>query len=120
MPEWPRIEPCVKRPRPITRALGSPRARRWCGTSPLRKPLNATQAPFYRWFEDGQLNASANCLDRHMGTEVENKTAIIFESDDGQVTRVTYRELLERVAQFANALKAMGVQRAIVWWCTCP
>jgi acetyl-CoA synthetase len=78
---------------------------------PFTQTLNATQAPFYRWFEDGQLNASANCLDRHMGTEVENKTAIIFESDDGQVTRVTYRELLERVAQFANALKAMGVQK---------
>ena len=46
-----------------------------------------------------------------MGTEVETKTAIIFESDDGQVTRVTYRELLERVAQFANALKAMGVRK---------
>lgn len=78
---------------------------------PFTQTLNATQAPFYRWFEDGQLNASANCLDRHMGTEVETKTAIIFESDDGQVTRVTYRELLERVAQFANALKAMGVQK---------
>jgi acetyl-CoA synthetase len=78
---------------------------------PFTQTLNATQAPFYRWFEDGQLNASANCLDRHMGTEVETKTAIIFESDDGQVTRVTYRELLERVAQFANALKAMGVKK---------
>ncbi len=78
---------------------------------PFTQTLNATQAPFYRWFEDGQLNASANCLDRHMGTEVETKTAIIFESDDGQVTRVTYRELLERVAQFANALKAMGVRK---------
>ncbi|MFZ9098106.1 MAG: acetate--CoA ligase [Burkholderiaceae bacterium] len=78
---------------------------------PFTQTLNAAQAPFYRWFEDGQLNASANCLDRHMGTDVETKTAIIFESDDGQVTRVTYRELLERVAQFANALKAMGIQK---------
>ncbi|MEG1456969.1 MAG: AMP-binding protein, partial [Comamonas sp.] len=56
-------------------------------------------------------NASANCLDRHMGTDVEHKTAIIFEADDGAVTRVSYRELLERVSQFANALKAQGVQK---------
>lgn len=49
-----------------------------------------------------------------MGTPVENKTAIIFEADGGEVTKVTYKELLARVSQFANALKARGVQRAIV------
>ncbi|MDP5022741.1 MAG: acetate--CoA ligase, partial [Burkholderiaceae bacterium] len=58
----------------------------------------------------GELNASANCLDRHMGTPTENKTAIIFESDDGQVTKVTYKELLSRVARFANVLKTQGVK----------
>ena len=73
--------------------------------------LDDSNKPFYKWFADGQLNASANCLDKHMGTPVENKTAIIFEADDGQVTKVTYRELLTRVSQFANALKAHGIQK---------
>src|SRR5690606_24700869 len=80
-------------------------------TKPFTRTLDESNAPFYRWFDDGELNASANCLDRHMGTPVENKTAIIFEADDGTVTRITYRELLTRVAQFANALKARGVAK---------
>ncbi|TFZ04199.1 acetate--CoA ligase [Ramlibacter rhizophilus] len=80
-------------------------------TRPFTRTLDESRAPFYRWFDDGQLNASANCLDKHLGTPVENKTAIVFESDDGQVTTVTYRELLTRVARFANALKAQGIGR---------
>lgn len=80
-------------------------------TKPFTQTLDESKAPFYKWFADGELNASANCLDKHMGTPVENKTAIVFESDDGQVTRVTYKELLARVSQFANALKAQGIQK---------
>ncbi|ADU98908.1 acetate--CoA ligase [Alicycliphilus denitrificans] len=80
-------------------------------TRPFTKTLDESNAPFYQWFADGELNASANCLDRHMGTPVESKTAIIFEADDGAVTKVTYKELLARVAQFANALKAQGVKK---------
>ena len=78
---------------------------------PFTQTLDESNAPFYRWFADGELNASANCLDRHMGTPAENKTAIIFEADDGAVTRVTYKELLARVSQFANALKASGIKK---------
>lgn len=78
---------------------------------PFTKVLDESNAPFYKWFYDGELNASANSLDRHIGTPVENKTAIIFESDDGKVSHVTYKELLERVCQFANALKAEGLQK---------
>ncbi len=80
-------------------------------TKPFTRTLDESNAPFYQWFDDGELNASANCLDKHMGTSVENKTAIIFEADDGTVTNVTYRELLARVSQFANALKAAGIQK---------
>jgi acetyl-CoA synthetase len=80
-------------------------------TKPFTKVLNESEAPFYKWFEDGELNASANCLDRHVGTPVENKTAIVFESDDGKVSQVTYKELLGRVSQFANALKARGIKK---------
>ncbi len=78
-------------------------------TKPFTKTLDESEAPFYHWYTDGELNASANCLDRHIGTPTENKTAIIFEGDDGSVTRTTYRELLARVSRFANALKAQGV-----------
>ncbi len=78
-------------------------------SKPFTRTLDESNAPFYQWFNDGELNASANCLDKHMGTAVENKTAVIFESDDGNVTRTTYRELLTRVSQFANALKAKGI-----------
>ena len=78
-------------------------------TKPFTRTLDESNAPFYQWFDDGELNASANCLDRHMGTSTEHKTAIIFEADDGSVTRITYKELLARVSQFANALQAHGV-----------
>ncbi|MDO8248954.1 MAG: AMP-binding protein, partial [Rhodoferax sp.] len=78
---------------------------------PFTKTLDESNAPFYKWFEDGELNASANCLDKHMGTPVENKTAVIFEADDGTVTKTSYKELLAKVSQFANALKASGIQK---------
>ncbi len=78
-------------------------------TKPFTRTLDGSNAPFFQWFADGELNASANCLDRHIGTPTEAKTAIIFEADDGAVTRITYKELLARVSQFANALKAHGV-----------
>jgi acetyl-CoA synthetase len=80
-------------------------------SKPFTRTLDESKAPFYKWFDDGELNASANCLDKHMGTPVENKAAIIFEADDGKVTQVTYKELLARVSQFANALKAQGIQK---------
>eukprot|EP01034_Spumella_vulgaris_P036191 gene36191-44641_t len=80
-------------------------------TKPFTRTLDESKAPFYQWFDDGELNASANCLDKHIGTPTETKTAIIFEADDGAVTKVTYKELLARVSQFANALKAHGVAK---------
>ena len=80
-------------------------------SKPFTRTLDESQAPFYKWFDDGELNASANCLDKHMGTPVEDKVAVIFEADDGTVTKTTYKELLARVGQFANALKAHGIQK---------
>jgi len=78
---------------------------------PFTQTLDESNAPFYQWFADGELNASANCLDKHMGTPTENKTAVIFEADDGTVKKTTYKELLVQVSQFANALKVAGVQK---------
>jgi acetyl-CoA synthetase len=80
-------------------------------SKPFTKVLNEKNAPFYKWFEDGKLNASANCLDKHIGTANENKTAIVFEADDGAVTKVSYKELLGKVSRFANALKKQGIKK---------
>src|SRR5690349_6799369 len=80
-------------------------------SKPFTKTLDESKAPFYRWFHDGELNASYNCLDRHLKTQPD-KVAIIFEADDGAVTKITYRELHRDVCRFANALKAMSIKPA--------
>ncbi|MCC7135014.1 MAG: AMP-binding protein, partial [Nitrosomonas sp.] len=77
--------------------------------TPFTRVLDETDAPFYKWFDDGQLNVSWNCLDRHLATN-GNKTAIIFESDEGVVARCSYRELHAQVCRFANGLKSLGVK----------
>ncbi|CAN1524897.1 Acs Acyl-coenzyme A synthetases/AMP-(fatty) acid ligases [Burkholderiaceae bacterium] len=78
---------------------------------PFTKTLDESKAPFYKWFEDGTTNASYNCLDRNLQNGNANKTAIIFESDDGKVTKVTYQELHDRVCQLANALRKRGIKK---------
>jgi len=77
---------------------------------PFTKTLDESKAPFFRWFHDGETNASYNCLDRHLKTQPD-KTAIIFEADDGKVTRITYKALYHEVCKFANALKARGIRK---------
>ena len=76
---------------------------------PFTKTLDESKAPFFKWFYDGELNASYNCLDRHLKTTPQ-KVAIIFEADDGKVTKITYQELYHEVCRFANGLKAMGIK----------
>jgi len=78
---------------------------------PFTKVLDSSQAPFFKWFEDGTLNVSYNCLDKQVEAGLGGKVAIIFEADDGQVTRVTYSELLAKTCRMANALKAQGVKK---------
>jgi len=77
---------------------------------PFTKVLDESKAPFYKWFEDGTTNASYNCLDRQVEAGLGDKTAIIFEADDGTVTKVTYKELLDQVCKMANALRKMGIK----------
>ncbi len=87
-------------------------------TKPFSTVLDESEAPFYRWFGDGELNVSANCLDKHLDTPTADKTALIFESDDGKVTKITYRQLHARVCEFANGIKALGHktgERAIIY-----
>jgi acetyl-CoA synthetase len=77
---------------------------------PFTQVLDESNAPFFKWFADGQLNVSYNCLDRHLESQ-PNKVAIVFEADDGSITKVTYRQLYHRVCQFANGLKRLGIRR---------
>ncbi|GGC32162.1 acetyl-coenzyme A synthetase [Paraburkholderia caffeinilytica] len=79
--------------------------------TPFTKVLDESKAPFYTWFDDGQLNASYNSIDRHVEAGNGERVAIIFEADDGTVTNVTYHDLLQRVSRFANALKKRGVKK---------
>jgi acetyl-CoA synthetase len=79
--------------------------------TPFTKALNSSDAPHFKWFEDGTLNASHNCLDRQVAAGLGDKVAIIFEADDGAVTRSTYAELLARTCRMANALKSRGVKK---------
>ncbi len=76
---------------------------------PFTRALDDSRAPNYRWFTDGRLNASFNCLDVHL-QERGHKTAIIFEGEPGDTRRLSYRELHAEVCRFANALKAQGVK----------
>ena len=78
---------------------------------PFTKVLDETNAPFYKWFEDGELNVSYNCLDRNLENGNADKVAIVFEADDGTVTRVTYRDLHARVCRLANGLRSLGVRK---------
>ena len=77
--------------------------------TPFKKVLNTEHAPMYKWFEDGTLNVSYNCLDRQVAAGRGDKVAIIFEADDGKVTHTTYAQLLAQTCRMANALKALGV-----------
>src|SRR5580700_4958496 len=77
---------------------------------PFTIPLDDSEAPNYRWFTDGQLNVSYNCLDVHL-RERGDKTAIVFEGEPGDVRKLTYAELHGEVCRFAKALKGLGVGR---------
>jgi acetyl-CoA synthetase len=78
---------------------------------PFTSTLDESNAPFYEWFKDGLLNASYNCLDRNLKNGNADKAAIIFEADDGTVTRATYQDLYERTCKFANGLKSRGIKK---------
>jgi acetyl-CoA synthetase len=77
---------------------------------PFERTLDESDAPNYRWFTDGQLNVSWNCLDANLPERAE-KIAIIFEGEPGDVRTLSYRELHAQVCRFANALKALGAKR---------
>jgi acetyl-CoA synthetase len=69
------------------------------------------KAPYAKWFVDGKLNASVNCLDRHVRSARRNKAAIIWEGEPGDRRTLTYWDLHRQVSTFANVLKSLGVKR---------
>ena len=72
--------------------------------------LDDSNPPFYKWFTDGELNLSYNCLDRHLDTHGD-KVAYHWIGEPGDTRTITYRELYEDVCRFANALTELGVER---------
>ena len=77
--------------------------------TPFTQVLDESNAPFFKWFADGTLNASYNCLDRNIERGLGDKTALIFEADGGEVTKISYADLLAKTCQIANALKSVGI-----------
>jgi acetyl-CoA synthetase len=75
------------------------------------KRVLAWNPPRARWFVGGKLNASVNCLDRHIGTAVGNKAAILWEGEPGEERTLTYAQLFRETCRFANVLKDLGVKK---------
>ena len=77
---------------------------------PFSTVLDDSKAPFYKWFTDGEMNVSWNCIDKHLESSAD-KTAIIFEGEQGDTRHISYQQLHDDVCQFANGLKARGVSK---------
>jgi acetyl-CoA synthetase len=73
--------------------------------------LDWSNAPFAKWFVNGKINISYNCLDRHLTTWRRNKAAIIWEGEPGDSRTLTYAQLHREVCQFANAMKQLGIKK---------
>ena len=76
---------------------------------PFTQTLDESNAPHFKWFSDGEMNVSYNCIDRHLAKHAD-KTAIIFEGEGGDVRKLTYQQLHDEVCEFANALKDHGIR----------
>ncbi|MEX5634676.1 acetate--CoA ligase [Parafrankia sp. FMc2] len=76
---------------------------------PFTRVLDDTNPPFYRWFDDGELNVSANCLDRHVAAGLGERVAYHWHGEEGERRSVTYAELLADTQRLANGLRALGV-----------
>jgi len=78
--------------------------------TPFTQTLDDSQAPHFKWFTDGTMNVSYNCIDRHLEKNAD-KTAIIFEGEPGDTRHISYQQLHDDVCQFSNALKAKGIKK---------
>jgi len=78
---------------------------------PFQTVLDNENAPFFKWFKEGKLNITYNCLDRHIKRGLGGKIALIWEGEPGDSKKYTYEELLKEVCKAANALKKIGVKK---------
>src|SRR6516225_5810371 len=79
--------------------------------APWTQVLDASRAPFYKWFVGAKTNIVHNAIDRHLTTATRNKLAFIWEGEDGTVRTYSYHRLNREVTQFANVLRSMGVAK---------
>jgi acetyl-CoA synthetase len=86
---------------------GQAKALHWF--SPPQRALNGDAPPFFKWFEGGRINASYNCLDRHVEAGLGERVAFHWHGEEGEARKITYGWLLEQTQRAANALKANGV-----------
>ena len=106
--------PCTSR-RPTTRPPGGPtQARQRLDWDPVHAVLDDSNPPFYSWFDDGTLNASYNCLDRHVMAGRGDRVAFHWHGEEGEERDLTYAGLLDDVQRLANGLKARGVGKGDV------
>lgn len=77
---------------------------------PFKEVLDWSNAPFARWFHDGELNVSYNCLDRHVENDLGKRVALFFEGEPGDTAVYTYQQLLDEVKKAANVLIKLGVK----------
>src|SRR5579875_3020362 len=89
-------------------------ARRLSWSEPFEAVLDDSDPPFYRWFHDGKMNVSYNCLDRHVLAGRGDVVAYHWRGEEGQERTLTYAELLAEVKRFANALRDLGVREGDV------
>lgn len=82
-----------------------------CWFKPWTQIIDKSKKPFYKWFVGGKCNLAHNALDRHIGTEVEKKTAILWEDETGRTRQYTYLELYKEVNKLVNALRGIGVKK---------
>ena len=78
---------------------------------PFQTVLDNKNAPFFKWFPEGKLNISYNCLDRHIKNGLSDKTALIWQGEPGDDKKFTYKELLKEVCKTANGLKEVGIKK---------
>jgi len=78
---------------------------------PFKTVLDRENEPFFKWFTEGKLNITYNCLDRHIKNGLGNKTALIWEGEPGDNRKFSYQELLQEVCKAANALKELGIKK---------
>jgi acetyl-CoA synthetase len=109
-PAWMPTASCARSRQRLRRLLGPPGPREHRLAQAVHQTLDESNAPFYKWFADGQLNVSYNCLDRNLRTATPTRPRSSSKPTTAP-SRVTYRELHERVCKFANGLKSRGIKK---------